>query len=416
MKTRPPLVAVVVVFAAAMVPACSSSDTEPLAAGSGGAVQDGGGAGGDSSVGGTGGVAGQGAEAGSGGAGGAAGQAGRGGSAGTSGIAGVAGLDGGAGSPVGTAGAGGSAGAAGSGVLPPGNRPYFVVAMMRDAYDNQFGRLAEYTFGSDQVVTMTYWYWSAAHFTGNWSDNKKATGYTTQGCVNGENNCIIKTPVGFEPTASLPTPYSGFYSYEDGMLAIDWGGGQTETWRLGAGDGYTRIWLDSSSYGDITRGVGYGSTQPFSVAKGVSDIVSGARVNSEKWQRDWGCTVGTHDAPPADVFDFPNWVVCSDHAAEGKLSTTTWHNYLAGNPATDGRKNYWDQQLDSVTMHECDTGHFSCAQCMSPQGGHTVALLQIIKDDKTFFGWVGIEASLDTRATSCNGNAIIALEDITYAK
>jgi len=69
----------------------------------------------------------------------------------------------------------------------------------------------------------------------------------------------------------------------------------------------------------------------------------------------------------------------------------------------------------SLQQHVANRGiQLVCAT--HTQGGHTSALLQIIKDDGSFFGWVGIEASLNSRAGGCWGGAIIALEDITYAK
>jgi hypothetical protein len=97
MKTGAPLVVLAVVFAATIVPACGSSETNPEQpiAGSGGAAQDGGGSAGVGATGGAGGhagqdggkagdssVAGSGASAGAGGSAGAAGKAGAGGSAG----------------------------------------------------------------------------------------------------------------------------------------------------------------------------------------------------------------------------------------------------------------------------------------------------------------------------------------------
>jgi len=120
MKTRTSLVAVIVVFAAASISACGSSETssDQLAAGSGGAVQDGG----DSSVKGVAGGAGYGGSAGSGGVGGnggSGGTAGKGGAAGTGNAGGSAGQ---AGTGVGgQGGSGASAGAGGQGGLGAGS-------------------------------------------------------------------------------------------------------------------------------------------------------------------------------------------------------------------------------------------------------------------------------------------------------
>jgi hypothetical protein len=68
-------------------------------------------------------------------------------------------------------------------------------------------------------------------------------------------------------------------------------------------------------------------------------------------------------------------------------------------PTRDGRKNYWNHQLGSVTVAE------GGGSCISPGGGHTDALLQIIDDTGTFQGWVGAEASFNARTY---GNAVVA--------
>ena len=301
----------------------------------------------------------------------------------------------------------------------PGGRAYYVVTVMGGAnYTQTFGRICQLTFTTSGTVNMSYRNWSFT-FPGEGQHNvwKKATGYTTTGCVTGG---VVKTPAGFQPPAQggswLTT--SGAYYYNttvipgQTVLVINWSSGQQEIWKMTHNPGgmaYTRLDLYSSS--NLKHGYGFGSTKNFDTAVNMSAIKSFGTMPMAGWSNNWV----TNDFYFSTTFTSAYFNVCSGNTnvMVGPLATNAcdrYHNYLAGNPATDKRKVYWNHQLGSVGCSEsgvnCTTNPTGCTQwVLGPGGGHTSALLQVIDDNGNFKGFVGTEASLSSHVY---GNSVIS--------
>lgn len=280
----------------------------------------------------------------------------------------------------------------------PGNKSNYVVVVMGGSNYAKFVRIAQYTFtassGSSGTVSSQFKFWDQI-FTGDAMTNKVATGYTTGNCI--DNNCVIKTPIGFQPGQAWNT-IAGTYTFSsNGKVVINWTGGQQETWTVGSALSYgvvpLTIW--SSNY-NLQHGKAYGSNASFNTGATISQIKAGGDILGEVWENVYG---------GADINKTNLWwknseyQVCTSGTSMQGLENQSlptcdhgrWHRYVAGNPTTDKRKNYYNHQLGDVT---CADDLYTGGKCISPQAGHTAAMLQVLADDGSFKGWVSAEASL----------------------
>lgn len=298
----------------------------------------------------------------------------------------------------------------------PGNRAYYVVTVMGGTnYTQTFGRICQLTFTTAGTVSMSYNNWSFT-FPGENQYNtwKKLTGYNTSGCI--IPGGVVKAPAGFQPTAQggawLTTTGTYYISQAPGLVGkvvINWASGQQEIWTVSnpSGKAYSRLDIYSSS--NIKHGYGFGSTKNFNNAVNMAAIKTFGTMPMAGWSNNWAI----NDFYFSSTFTSSLDSVCLSNGnvmtgpETAPLVCGRYHNYLAGNPATDKRKVYWNHQLGSVGCAEAGTPcpNSSCSQVViSPGGGHTSALLQVIDDNGNFKGFVGLEASLNGHYT---GGAVI---------
>lgn len=294
-------------------------------------------------------------------------------------------------------------------VALPGGRSKYVVTVMGGAVNAKFVRIAQYTFtaaaGTTGTVSEQFKYWNQSTFTGDSNTNKVLTGYTTAGCP---FNCTIKTPKGFQPGQAWST-LSGTYTIDaNGRVVITWSGGQYETWTITTPKSYyAKFTIFNSNY-DVQKGWGFGSNAAFTTGATVTQIKAAGLLNDyEYWQNSYGVpnsqnTNGWLDMAPYIICGSSNSLQLPAPAGVPVCDNAYWRSYFAGNPATDGRKIYWQHQLGSVA---CSDSQGSSTTCISVGGGHTFAMLQVIDDSGVFRGFVGAEASLHAKA---NGNAVVA--------
>lgn len=284
----------------------------------------------------------------------------------------------------------------------PGGRRTYVVAVMDGKPASNAVRLATYEFGTNGKVTERYWAWRQDSLAGkgNARWTKPSSGYRTTGC---RYTCPIRTPVGFQKGAS-PHVFTGRWSMESGsVLAIRWSTGYpVERWTVDTSQpGIAGIRLLSARDGG--HGWGVGSNAP------ANRGVSLSRVHASQWitgpfvenaysrttKLSWiGLSARDYRLCPGGT--------CLQGTKMTAGDRTTWyHSYLAGNPAVDGRKVYWNNQTGAVQHLESPN-----STCISASGGgHTNALLQALDDDGNFVGFVGVEASLNQRKY---GQAVVA--------
>ena len=289
-----------------------------------------------------------------------------------------------------------------SGTPLPGGRAYYVVALMGGASTQKFVRIAQYSFtagsGSTGTVTEEFKYWSQ-QFTGNAYSNKVATGYTTGNCL--YDNCTIKTPIGFQPGQAWKTLAGTYYIDVNGRVVINWTGGSRETWTISYPKTYYAMFTIFNSNYDVQHGWAFGSNTNFNTGANMAQIKAAGNLNTaDYWQNAYGVP---DQQSTGQYWNMGAYNQCSTPSLQitesgAACSNNRWHSYVAGNPATDKRKNYWNHQLDVVTCADVP------GPCISPQAGHTVAMLQVLDDAGTFRGWVATEASLHARAT---GNAVV---------
>jgi hypothetical protein len=274
----------------------------------------------------------------------------------------------------------------------PDGRANYVISMMDGKPNALAVRLAIYSFAGNGTVTERYWAWRQDWVSGkgNVSWTKPASGYTTSGC---RHNCPVRTPFGFQRGAK-PKVFTGTWSMEsDSVLAIRWTPrAAAERWQLDDGQpGIVGARLLSAGYG---WGVGSNA--------GINDGVPLAQIHSEGgWVTGPFMENAYASATKSTTTGFNpvDYDLCAGrHCLQSKTVTAadkkSWYSsYLAGDPAADGRKVFYNNQTGAVQQME-NPG----SVCISASGGgHTNALLQALDDDGRFVGFVGVEASLNQR-------------------
>jgi hypothetical protein len=295
---------------------------------------------------------------------------------------------------------------AGAAVGLPGGRPNYVVSVVGGGLNAYFSRAAEYTFvagsGSTGTVNETFWYWNMATFSGDASANKISTGYSSSGC----NDCLVRTPVGFQPGAPLKTLGGQYHLDVNGRVVITWPNSQTETWTLTSHSTYQRLTLFNSSY-NLLYGDGFGSAASFSQAAS-RNAVAGRILNEVEHSASY-CL--SHNCPKsnngylvtasAPVNFAADYTACSSSPCLSLTNVAQWRSIFVIDPA-NGRRVFW--------QHENQTVDGVIGPCFSKGGGHTWALLQAIDDNGQFIGFVGAEASLNARV---DANAVISEVTLT---
>jgi hypothetical protein len=285
---------------------------------------------------------------------------------------------------------------------PPGGRTNWTMAMMDGKPEALSVRLATYQFASNGTVTEKYWAWSQNAITGkgNVSWTKPFSGYRTTGC---RYACPVRTPVGFQK-GSKPHAATGRWSMESSnVLAIRWSTTYpVERWQINTNEpGIAGGKLISARNG----GYGWMIGSNASLSRGDSL----ARVYESGWIN--GPFAENAYSPTTKVswigWSARDYTVCpTGTCMQAKKMTSAdraqwYHSYFAGDPAVDGRKDYWNNQTGVVQQLENPN-----TTCISASGGgHTNALLQVIDDNGQFVGFVGVEASLNQRKY---GQAVVA--------
>lgn len=270
----------------------------------------------------------------------------------------------------------------------PGGRSTYVISAFGGTTNHMYARVATYQFATNGAMYERVWAWRQDSITGGTANMKRYTGYTTSGCLRA---CPVRTPVNFQPAGAFITAYGTWYVDVYGHLIIHWSWGAYEAWRLDASQpGFVGASIWSSNQA-IVKAWGFGSNWQGGGAT-MAGVSAADRLYGPLVQNAYG-------VPTQYIslgFHFPDYSRCTNGTCmQGKGVTAadkrTWYNtYLAGNPAQDGRKNYWNFQTGSVAQTE-QPG----TSCISSNGGgHTAAMLQVIDDSGRFRGWVGSEASL----------------------
>lgn len=297
---------------------------------------------------------------------------------------------------------GATAPAAHAGVGYPGGRPYFVTAVASGTPFNHAVRLAEDRYDGAGHVHEWYWVWNQNMVdpTQTTAYYKPATGYVTNGCFAA---CPVRTAIGFQPGIQ-PKERDGTYGFNAaGQLTIRWSSGQTEAWRILQLDGLARMDLVSNSYGAI-KAWSFGSKSHFGYAATLDQIKAAGTTtamvdragNREKNYLTYHYDTSKGDPPDwqSTYFIPSNWDRCAaspciESHEMTHPATTQYYAYIAGNPAVDHRKNYFNGQ--NRPTHDAED---PAAPCITRGGGHTYDLLQIMDDSGHFRGWVQAEASL----------------------
>lgn len=280
-------------------------------------------------------------------------------------------------------------------------RTSFVATMMSDRTANAaWVRLAEYQLAEDGTVAISYWQWDQSIFTGDATTNKVATA-TTKGCL---RSCTVKTPLGFQ-RGTKPKTATGTFKVDDtGFVTVTWNK-HVETWSATNLPTLTKMALASSSDG-ARLGYAFGSKAPLDRGVGIDEVAAAKLITGPYYSN-------AYDAATTLVTDkigFSDWARCSvDPSLEVKTNvdpdkTKWWNAYIAGDPALDGRKMFWNHERGVVTQAQSPG-----ATCISVGGGHTVALLQVLDDAGTFQGWVSAEASQHGRYKGGDVVSIAAL-------
>jgi hypothetical protein len=278
----------------------------------------------------------------------------------------------------------------------PFGRKTFVVSMMDGRIGALAVRLATYSFSADGTVTERYWAWRQDQIKGDGNTRwtKPSSGYVTAGCI---HRCPVRTPYGFQKGAS-PHTYTGHWSMQSSsVLAIRWSPSHPpERWRLDAGQpGIVGAKLIPGGPNEIGWGVGsnagansgvslagiYGSSAGWITGPFAENVYNTSTLHSSiGWSRQ-------------------DYALCASkrcmqsRKVTGSILANWYSSYFAGDPAVDGRKDYWNNQTGVVQQME-NPG----SVCISASGGgHTNALLQALDDNGRFVGFVGVEASINQR-------------------
>lgn len=289
---------------------------------------------------------------------------------------------------------------------PPGGRSSFVMTMMNDRTRNAaWVRLAEVELAARGLAKMSFWEWNQASFTGDASTNKVPVA-TTRGCL---RSCTVKAPLRFQRYAEARHVEGTFVTSKDAsggdVVTITWPD-RTEAWSASHGSDLTTMTLTTSSAG-ARVGWAFGSKASLTQGLSIDEVFTSSPITGPYFSN-------AYDAETSEIRDqinFADWARCSgDQSLQVKSvtdpdKTKWWSSYLVGDPSVDGRKMYWNHERGVVTQAQAPG-----AVCISPGGGHTFALLQILDDAGRFRGWVSAEGSQHGRY---RGGDIVSIAALT---
>lgn len=275
----------------------------------------------------------------------------------------------------------------------PGGRANFVASVMGAGYNSSWVRLSTWKFSGDGKVGESYWRWDHAEtpVPSSLRGQRADTGYNTTGCP---KNCDVWTAKGFEP-GTTPRSRVGEWRFDsNNNIRIDWPDGFFELYKVVEHSGYAELTLVTHDYKNISQvfASAFGSNASLDQGVTIDKIKAAGSVVSTFHEQGWDVvTISKTVTMPFSQYD-----QCTGSPSMQGQNPAVYHTYFSGNPATDGRKNYWYSQLRSVALNS------TCADI--DRGGHTFQLLQALNDDGNFIGWVGAEASLIGKY---NGGTII---------
>jgi hypothetical protein len=278
----------------------------------------------------------------------------------------------------------------------PGGRPSYVVSIMGGSLNSHWVRLAEYTFthgtGDRGTVRQSYWIWYQSSFTGNASRNKVSTGYRTTGCA---ASCQVRTPRGFQPGQGPMSSVIGRYYFDRYQrLVIEWPGRRVESWTVRTASQLSRLALHHTTLNAL-YGDGFGSLTSLARGSTASKVAAAHLMGVER-----SASYEPRTRRPVQVSRWNltgRMRLCRGAQASCLFYTSDgWRSALVVPPKL-GRRAFWQHQRQGVDGER--------GACFGTQGGHTIAMLQVLDDQGRFVGFVGAEASLNNRARH---NAVIA--------
>jgi hypothetical protein len=295
--------------------------------------------------------------------------------------------------------------------LPAGRR-YHVATWITGPLLRRGVKLAQYVFHEDGTCEQQYWAWRFR--TAASSDvSKPRTGYRTEGC---QADCMIRTPRGFQPGSRAPGVRAGSWTNVPGGFLVTWSDGGREAWatRDDWSDAVSLHVLNPASstppswaLGPFWFGALFGSNCPPDVGATPEQVRTAGPLLCTNWHYDMYDANQSGAAPLVGpvgrvLADWDRYDLCSRagvmalhntnfHAGADDASQDSWyHSYWVFDPVRNGRKAFWNHQTGRVANRELT----ETALCLSPHGGHAVALLQIMGDNGEFEGVVFAEESV----------------------
>lgn len=269
----------------------------------------------------------------------------------------------------------------------PGGRHIYTVALGSIPADGATAsgpvwvRLAMYYFFGDGTVREGFWYWNRSQAVG-----VSGTGVRTTGCPN--HDCEVRTATGFQPSGSGKS-LNGTYVTSGDSVVINWSEGSQETWRVStAATDLMRMDFVSSNYG-VTVGWGFGSAASSDASVAVNTIPLAP------YRGRYAGYSGTTGGAGTSLMDLTNFQRCNPSCVSAELASSACSACSNGQPspiryylAGAGRRNFYEHWCTCLSSTTCYTG-----------GSHRKPQLQVLGDDGTFHGWVGVEASNTTANT-----------------
>ncbi|UED84151.1 hypothetical protein [Streptomyces profundus] len=275
----------------------------------------------------------------------------------------------------------------------PGGKERFAVAVggLAAGSTTNWVRLGTYELAADGTVTEDHWHWTQRR-----RETRSSTGVEAAGCPT--RSCVVRTAHGYQSTGA-PQSLSGSYTLDAGLLRITWDGGQGwEEWRVAeAADGaLATLDFERSSFG-ATHGFGYGSNAAWSARASAATVAAADHAAFDHdyflWKVSAENTSPHIDTGSGSPFWMRDWSVCgSGRCLAGRTASATDYYVTPANTATNHRRDtlwHWRTSLADGRGEHCYTGN-----------SHVKPMIQIIDDEGTFHGWVGVEASLNQTVPS----------------
>ncbi|ONK10074.1 hypothetical protein [Streptomyces sp. MP131-18] len=273
----------------------------------------------------------------------------------------------------------------------PGGKARFAVAVggLNAGSTTNWVRLGQYEFAADGTVSEDHWHWTQRR-----REVRSSTGVQAAGCPT--RSCTVRTAYGYQSSAA-PQSLTGTYTLDAGLLRITWAGGQGwEEWNVTeASDGSLATLAFVRSGFGATHGFGHGSNAAWNARASAATVAAADHASFDHDYFLWKVS-GENDQPHIDAgagspFWMRDWSVCgSGRCLAGRSPSDTDYYVTSANTSTSHRRDtlwHWRTALADARGEHCYTGN-----------SHVKPMIQIIDDDGTFRGWVGVEASLNQSA------------------